>query len=203
MEDEAFVSALVVSLLGESSRPDSHPYRRSGWTSLLRVIPAAVRSAHFNGYDGLIVLADSDDSPVHADDCEPGIFARKARIPLMQEQIDSTLRHLKPRQGAAGLSVVCGLAIPAIEAWCLCATDGDVTEAAGRREARRGAGASHRADLKRRLYGNERIDGAAKALIVERHAADLAQRIDHAGKCFPIGFGPLLATILKWKSSRT
>src|SRR6478735_3931523 len=74
--DEAALHVLVRDVLKQPFTTVQATLRARGWPSVEQVLPAIVRHLHFNtDADGLVVVCDSDDSPVHTPEHEaPGYY---------------------------------------------------------------------------------------------------------------------------------
>ena len=131
--DEAAIRVLVDAALGIATAPPSMPSIRSrGWASVLTVLPAILRHVHYRtDAVGLVVVLDSDRSPVHAADHEqPGADDPKCRLCVMKKAVERVQNALGPRPGAPPLKTALGLATPQVEAWYLAGLDPHVSEAA-------------------------------------------------------------------------
>ena len=64
--DEAALRVLVEYVLGAPFTTVHSALRARGWPSVEQVLPAILRYLHFQTEaDGLVVVVDADDSPVH------------------------------------------------------------------------------------------------------------------------------------------
>ena len=130
--DEAALRVLVGYVLGTPYEVVPPSLRSRGWPSVEQLLPAVVRHLHFNtDADGLVVVVDSDDSPVHAAAHEaPGFHHPFCRICRLRAAFRRTVRHLPPARGRERVLRAVGVAVPALEAWLLCGRDPTVSEAA-------------------------------------------------------------------------
>jgi hypothetical protein len=199
--DEQAVRVLVEAVLGRPTNPVSLAGLRSrGWPAVLRTLPTIIRQLHYHGdADGLVVVADSDDSPIHDPSHEvEGAAARDCRLCQIRSQIAAVQRQLTPVSSRPPLKVAAGLAVPAIEAWLLVGSDVHVTELAWSRSLSSTSRPYTRRDLKRRLYGAEPVPLKTETehMIKQanRLAADLSPLMTH----FPIGFGALADAVRRW-----
>src|SRR5215213_211241 len=127
--DEAAIRILVNGILGgETEDVPSLPLRSRGWPSVIKVLPTVIKFLYYRtDAEALVVIADSDDSPVHrsshdqAGNEEPG-----CRLCQLRRVVNET----KPSAltGRDELKIAVGLAVPAIEAWYLCGVDPHVNE---------------------------------------------------------------------------
>lgn len=201
--DEAALHVLVRDVLGEPFATVQSSLRARGWPSVEQILPAVLRYLHFQtNADGLVVVVDSDDSPVHTAEHEaPGYHHALCRICRLRATYRRTVRNLPPAQGRQRVLRAVGLCVPAIEAWYLCGRDPRVTEAAWREGQERGRAPYTRAELKLRVYGTDRpslaleIQGALRE--VARHRRDL-RRLEND---FP-GFAFLAADLRAARDNR-
>ena len=165
--DEAALRVLVEYVLGHPFTLVAPNLRARGWPSVEQVLPPILRHLHFNTEaDGLVVVVDSDDSPVHTAEHEaPGYHHPLCRICRLRAVFRRTIKNLPPRPqhlspAAHAQSNVeprvlraIGVAVPAIEAWLLCGRDPTVTEAAWLAGQASGIQPYSRRDLKWQVYG--------------------------------------------------
>lgn len=200
--DEAALRVLTTALLRGELTFVSPPLRARGWPSVEQVLPAILRHLHFNtDADGLVVVVDTDDSPVHSAAHEaPGYHHPLCRICRLRAVFRRTLKNLPPAHGRTRVLRAVGVAVPAIEAWYLCGRDASVTEAAWVLGQERGQLPYTRAELKLRVYGTARpslpreIEQALAE--VARHRGDM-RRLEND---FPQGFGALARDLRGWRA---
>jgi len=201
--DEAALRVLVGSVLGEPLSLVTPSLRARGWPSVEQVLPPILRHLHFHtDVHGLVVVVDSDDSPVHDVAHEaPGFHHPLCRICRLRATFRRTLKNLPPAHGRKAPLRAVGLAVPAIEAWLLCGREHDVTEAAWMAGQQSGLAPYTRRDLKARVYGTTRpslsweIQRALEE--VSRHRGD-TRRLEND---FPNGFGSLARDLRRWKQA--
>ena len=200
--DEAALRVLVEYVLGEPFTQVSPALRARGWPSVEQVLPSVIRHLHFNtDAAGLVVVVDSDDSPVHTAEHEaPGYFHPLCRICRLRAVFRRTTRNLPPAQGRTRVLRAVGVCVPAIEAWYLSGRDTAVTEAAWIEGQAAGRLPYTRRELKWRVYGTERPSlphEANRALQeVTRHHGDV-RRLEND---FPQGFGSLARDLRSWRA---
>lgn len=198
--DEAALRVLVGYVLGEPLQLVTPTLRARGWPSVEQVLPAILRHLHFNtDAHGLVVVVDSDDSPVHTEAHEaPGYHHAFCRMCRLRAVFRRTVKNLPPARGRKSPLRAIGVAVPAIEAWLLCGRDAAVTEAAWTVGQESGRPPYTRAELKLRVYGTMRpslpleIQRAVEE--VSRHRGDV-RRLEHD---FPLGFGALARDLRAW-----
>lgn len=202
--DEAALRLLVEYVLGAPFSRVQASLRARGWPSVEQVLPSILRHLHFNTEaDGLVVVVDSDDSPVHTAEHEaPGYYHPYCRMCRLRAVFRRTLKNLPPARGRDRVLRAVGLAVPAIEAWYLCGRDASVTEAAWVTGQETGRTPYTRRELKVLLYGTERpsipqqIHYATQE--ITRHRGDV-RRLEHD---FPHGFGSLARDLRSWRANR-
>ncbi len=133
--DEAAIRILVEAVLGERVQVMQPPLRARGWPHVGQVLPPILRHLQFQtDTDALIVVVDSDDTPLHEGDHEdPNQFHPLCRLCQLELIVRRTIRRWKLPPDRAPLRVATGLAVPAVEAWYLCGRDPEVGEAGWRR----------------------------------------------------------------------
>lgn len=199
--DEAALRVLVGYVVGEPLQLVTPTLRARGWPSVEQVLPSILRHLHFStDAQGLVVVVDSDDSPVHTEAHEaPGYHHAFCRMCRLRAAFRRTMKNLPPARGRRAPLRAIGVAVPAIEAWLLCGRDPTVTEAAWTAGQAQGRLPYTRAELKVRVYGTSRpslpleIQRAVKE--VTRLRGDV-RRLEHD---FPHGFGALARDLRSWK----
>ncbi len=200
--DEAALRVIVEYILGGPFVTVQASLRARGWPSVEQVLPSILRYLHFNTEaDGLVVVVDSDDSPVHTVEHEaPGYYHPFCRICRLRAVFRRALKNLPPARGRDRVLRAVGLAVPAIEAWYLCGRDTSVTEAAWVSGQRAGRPPYTRRELKWRVYGTERpplpLEIRRAVQEVSRHQGDL-RRLEND---FPQGFGSLARDLRAWRT---
>ncbi len=113
-----------------------HRPARQNWPNVIQVLPAIMRHLQFRtDARGLIVVVDSDDTPIHDDDHEdPDRYWEECRLCQIEKVIRQTRRKWRLPKGRKPLLVATGLAVPAVEAWYLCGRDETVSEQAWREQ---------------------------------------------------------------------
>src|SRR5438874_13743429 len=84
--DEAAIKILVDAIIGTESDLYTIRTRPSGWTRVFQLLPNIVNALHYGtDVEALVVVVDSDESPVH----------RKSHEPLREENPECRLCHLR------------------------------------------------------------------------------------------------------------
>ena len=201
--DEAALRVLVEYVLGGPFTPAQASLRARGWPSVEQVMPSILRHLYFNtDADGLVVVVDSDDSPVHTVEHEaPGYYHPFCRICRLRAVFRRVFKNLPRAHGRDRVLRAVGLCVPAIEAWYLCGRDTSVTEAAWVNGQTSGRLPYTRRELKWRVYGTERpsLPHEIKRAVqeVRRHQGDL-RRLEND---FPQGFGALARDLRSWRGA--
>src|SRR5437868_5718041 len=122
--DTAFIRILLDVILREETQEVlSLPHieaRPGGWPSVKTLLPTAIRYLYFNtDAEALVVIADSDDSPVHQSSHDKA-GGEESRCRLCQLRNVFKETKLSSVSGRGELKSAVGLAVPAIEAWYLC-----------------------------------------------------------------------------------
>ncbi|MBL9218073.1 MAG: hypothetical protein JNG82_06265 [Opitutaceae bacterium] len=202
--DEAALRVLVGYVLGHGFNQISPSLRARGWPSVELVLPAIIRHLHFNTRaDGLVVVVDSDDTPVHTAEHEaPGYHHPQCRICRLRAVFRRAMKNLPPAHGRERVLRAVGLCVPALEAWLLCGRDTSITEAAWMAGQQTGRPPYTRRELKWKVYGTDRPSlphGLQRAVQeVSRHHGDI-RRLEND---FPNGFGALARDLRGWKASQ-
>ncbi len=198
-EDEAAVRILVDGVLGTQTEHVVPPFRASGWSQFLSVLPAVLRELHYHtDADALAVIVDSDASAAHRlahvprDGANQG--CRLCRLRLVADQVQNGLTEVPDR---APLNTAFGLAVPALEAWLLCGVDPRAIEATllQRPDAKT---RTLRIQLKQDVYGTDRPSPGVKMARATEEARRLVQILDEFERCFPDGFGSFARDIRSW-----
>jgi hypothetical protein len=199
--DEAAIRILLESILGRKTQElPSLPLRSRGWPSVIRVLPTILKYLHYQtDAESLVVIVDSDDSPVHQSDHDT-VSEENSRCRLCQlrKVISSETSRLRPVINRSPIKTALGLAVPAIEAWYMCGLDPHVNEVAWNRKLQAEQITYTRRTLKETVYGTERptidleLDNAIKA------ASRLVSNLSLLEQLFPNGFGAFAHDVRNW-----
>jgi hypothetical protein len=205
--DEAAIRVFVEGLLGGVTRPPSMPPIRSrGWPAVLHLLPVVLKHLHYqNDAEALVVVADSDRSPVHRDPPDgESPCDQRCRLCALRSVVTRATQQLRPKGDSGVIKTGLGLAVPQIEAWYLAGVDPHVSEAAWISGQKTGTFPYARESLKRKVYATDR---PAWDLEIRR-AREEAERILHDAKLplleslFPSGFGALAKDVRSWRATR-
>lgn len=198
--DEAAIKILIDAIIGQQTETVSRRLRPSGWPNVLQLLPAIIKALHYNSTaDGLAVVVDSDNSPVHVTEHQADQQSNSGcRLCLLRCCIETTLLRLSPVENRAALKTAAGVAVPAIEAWYSCGVEGHVNEARwiGRLSGERIN--FNKESLKVAVYGTNQPNLHTETEAAIAAANRLAENIDQLALLFPSGFGCFLADIRGW-----
>lgn len=202
--DEAAIRILIDAVLGISTEPlKPASIRPRGWNHVLGVLPSIVRHLHFNtDADGLVVVIDSDRSPVHLpehDESDDG--DSECRLCQMRRVVGGTLAHLSQVPNRTPLRVAFGLAIPAVEAWYLCGVSPNVSEASWINAAKAKTYPYNTAQLKREVYETDQPSLAMETQRAEQAARRIvdSEKLELLEQTFANGFGTMAASLRQWR----
>lgn len=200
--DEAAIRILVEGILGRQTQSpalSSFRTRDPGISGVFRSLPSVLRELHYNLQDtgGLIVVVDSDHTPVHSPDHEqPGSANEKCHLCKLRQIADQVIQQLSPIPNRPSLKTAFGVATPAVEAWYR--RDPHVTEAAWLIALQSNRFPYTKNSLKQDVYGTDR-----PSLVLETHRATeearrLVQDLSTLEQRFPAGFGSLARDVRNW-----
>jgi hypothetical protein len=175
--DEAAIRILATGLLGSQITIVPNPRLRTrGWQAMLRILPIVIKHLYYQtDAEGLIVVMDSDASPVHdVSHNQPGQADAKCRLCEIRRITDHTLRPLKPRPFGP-LRTAFGLAVPQIEAWYLLGRNPHVGESAWITDAKERYNPAASSKLKELAYGTSRPSLEAEMEIAVKQAQRIVQ----------------------------
>jgi len=202
--DEAAVRILVEAVLGRETEPANLRRRTAarGVDCVFDTLGRVIKGLHYNtDTDALVVVVDSNHTPVQTEegDPAPAATARRCRLQRLRDVVDEVVPYLKPVGGREEtLKVALGLAVPAIEAWYLCGQRGDVSEEAWEKGLAEGRDPYSKRQLKNLVYGTDRPQLALEQQFAIKHARQLASRLDLLADKFPVGFGALRRDVSRW-----
>ena len=201
--DEAAIRILVEGLLGEKTEfAPLFPIRGRGCDAVLANLASVLKHLHYRtDTDALVVVIDSDRSPVHQEThATPEGAEERCRLCRMAKTVAEVQGVLRPRQLYVPLKIALGLDVPQIEAWYLAGRDPHVGEAAWMVGLQSGKPPYTSDSLKREMYDTHE---PPLALETDRAVREV-QRIIDDGKLplleqlFPDGFGALARDVRNW-----
>jgi hypothetical protein len=202
--DEAALRVLTEAVLGTRVQPLRPALRARGWPSVSQVLPGVVWwLQRVPEAVGLVVVVDSDDSPVHlvVHEGSEADFP-ECRLCRLRQLARQSLQLGGDRAAALPLQLAVGLAVPAVEAWYLCGQlqGTGVTEAAWVEGQAGGPPPYTRRELKQRVYGTIRPSLAAETRRAEAAARRLSRDLAGLEASFPVGFGALVRDLRSWST---
>ncbi|HEX8400059.1 MAG TPA: hypothetical protein VF644_21695 [Pyrinomonadaceae bacterium] len=203
--DEAVLKILVEGILGEEIEQIAYRKKlQSRGSGVPRDVPVVLRDVYYNSEaEFLVVVRDSDDSPIHKKEHNKrgNKEAERCRLCELQKIVSSELANLSIMPGKENFKVAVGVAVPAIEAWLLCGVESYANEANWVNKQREKGSSTYndRKLLKTKLYGSEIAPGNVKTARQVEAARRLSNNIEQLEKLFPAGFGSLAAEIRSWK----
>ena len=199
--DEAAVKVLVDAVLGvETVLIAPRRSRPRGWPSVLTLLPTIIKNLQYNSdADGLVVVADSDESPCHDNSHEmAGADNPACRLCQLRSAVRTELQRLSAVPHRETVKVAIGLAVPAIEAWYLCGLDPHVNEATWVRKLQGEKITYDKASLKRASYGSDRAPNTVRIERARQAAERLITDLDLMIRLFPNGFGHFVQNLSEW-----
>ena len=200
--DEAAIKILVDAIVGyETELVSAARVRPGGWPSVLGLLPNIVTALHYRGEaDGLAVVVDSDDSPIHtiAHDVAAESYP-DCRLCQLRTCIARRLNRLSPVANRNPMQTAIGLAVPAIEAWYRCGLDPHVMEVTWIRKLLGENIIYDRKSLKRDVYNSEQPSLATKMTSAVDAATRLSNNLDTLEQLFPSGFGCFVCDVRSWQ----
>jgi hypothetical protein len=199
--DEDAIRVLVDAVLDRTTSPiNKRPLRPRGWPSVLQLLPAIIRYLHYSTKaDGLVVVADSDDTPVHlADHDKRGHHDPQCRLCRMRQTIRRAQKNLRRLKHRPPLKTAVGLAVPAVEGWYLCGQNPNISEAAWIQGLATQKPPYTRRTLKKELYGTIRPSLRLETRLALEQAKRLARDINALEDNFPNSFAPLAKDLRDW-----
>jgi hypothetical protein len=197
--DETAVCILLRGLLRIDVQPTVRRARAGGWNTVVNVLPAALKELHFRRTaSALVVVIDSDNSPVHVIDHEQSGNANPGcRYCLLQRLIGDVQRQLPQQPGQRPVDTALAVAVPAIEAWYQCGRE--CTEAGWTMQQKSGVRSRPAIQgLKRTVYGTERPSIELETARATACANGLVQDLSALEQLFPMSFGRFAAEVRSW-----
>ena len=200
--DEAAILILVQGLLGIEIQRVAFPAPRTrGWKGALNAVGLVTRHLHYRtDAEALIVTVDSDESPMHRHGDQSDLCDPKCRLCQLRAVARTAQNDVRPRQGCGPIKIGLGVAVPAIEAWCLCGTDVHITEAAWVQSLSSRKFPYSKKELKQRLYGCTEpvLEVETKCLVERATQVVTGGGLPQLESFFPVGFGLLAKEVRSW-----
>jgi hypothetical protein len=200
--DEDGLRIVINAILPAATFADGVSLRRRGWPAVIREMPVLLRGLHYNfpHVDALVVVVDSDDSPIHKIEHDGAVGGDpQCRLCALRDVTRKTLSSVRAVANRAPLRVAIGLAVPAIEAWYQAVRDPQASEAAWLSLTSDGKPHQHRRkQLKRDAYGVETLFGPSARNRTIEAAERVTAHLGELERLFPNGFAPLARALRSW-----
>jgi len=198
--DEAAVKILVDAIVGSETEIVALRTRPNGWPHVLNLLPNIVIRLHYGtDVEGLVVVVDSDESPVHENLHEQEQAENpECRLCLLRVALRSALAKVNPLPNRRAMKTALGLAVPAIEAWYRCGLDPHVTEFEWVRKLQGEILTYDKRSLKISAYGSDPSSNFHRTEVGKQAALRLATNLEQLEQRFPNGFGALLRDLQHW-----
>ena len=201
--DESALKILVTGILEEeieeTNLPNKLIYRSS--SHLDHNLPSVISAVYYNSdADALIVVSDSDDTPIHINEHE-NKENDKCRLCGLRKSVSNVLARLQKIEGKEILKVAIGVPVPAIEAWYLFGINPQVSENTWLRFQNGEKIRYDRRRLKEMVYGTHRpsLQKETECAIKECKRIVENELLNGLTKDFPQGFGKMADEIRSWK----
>ena len=199
--DEAAIKVLVDAIVGhETELVSGARLRPHGWPHVLALLPPIITALHYRAEaDGLAVVVDSDDSPLH--DTSHDHAAENyhdCRLCQLRTSVALAFSRLSSLPNRAPLKTAIGIAVPAIEAWYRCGMDPHVMEATWNRRLQGERITYDRQSLKLDVYGSDQPAVGTKTTLAVDAAKRLGNNLELLEQLFPLGFGCFVCDVRAW-----
>jgi hypothetical protein len=204
-DDAAAIRIFVAAILERETQEISlDAFQVRSYSVVINVLPAVLSHLHYRtDAEALVVVIDSDDSPVHqSSHDEAGGAVPSCRLCNLRSLVASRKANLRAVPGRGEIKTALGLAVPAIEAWYRCVRDPHVNEATWARKLASERITYTRNSLKRDVYGTERPSVEMKKAKAVEAAEKLADDIALVETLFPSGFGSFANDVRSWQGRR-
>ena len=199
--DEEALRILVEAILGKKTQPvQLYSLRSRGWPSTLHNVPSVLRHLHYRtDAEALIIVVDSDKSPVHLPSHEqPDGIDTECRLCQLSSSSIDTMKKLRPVEGRKPIKVGLGLAVPSIEAWLRCGLDTHITETAWTQALEMNSFPYTVRSLKQDAYGTTIPSLGLEKECAMAESKRLAKNLEVLENFFPNGFGALARHVRGW-----
>jgi len=199
--DDAAIKVLIQGILRREVEVLPRRARTGGWPEVFRLVPPTLKELHYHrSAEVLIVVVDTDDSPLHEEAHErPAGFQPQCRVCELTRIVDQIRPTLKPIPNRPDIKVAIAAAAPAIEAWYAHGLDPGCTDAGWILQTRAKKSAKIVVKrLKRLVYGSDRPGTERQVQKAVEHATRLVADIELLERAFPQSLGLLIRTIRGW-----
>jgi hypothetical protein len=191
--DESALRILVDAFLGIETTHVAMNLESRGWPAVRNILPAISKWLQYRtDAEGLVVVVDSNHTYLSGD--EP-----KNRLRDFRELVQRCQQQLKPVSGRIPLKIAVGVAAPAIEAWWLCKSHPQVSEAAWEKGLAENREPYSKLELKRQLYGSDYRSLELMTRKMTEAAQVIAGDLPALERAFSEGFGNLAKELRSWR----
>jgi hypothetical protein len=191
--DESALRILVDALLGVKTTHVAMNLESRGWPAVRNILPAISKTLQYRtDAEGLVVVVDSNHTYLSGD--EP-----KNRLRDFRELVQRCQQQLKPVSGRVPLKIAVGVAAPAIEAWCLCKSNLQISEATWEKGLAEKREPYSKQELKKQLYGSDFRSLELMTRKMTEAAQEIAKDLSALERAFPNGFGNLANELRSWR----
>lgn len=193
--DRRAIEVLASAILDREVEFGAIQPRSGGFHAVVSAIGPTLRGLHYRRLaDGLIVVVDSDNTPIAPQDAN-------GRVQHIQNEIAQVQANLASMPDFDPIKTAVGVAAPSLEAWLLFGIDNQCTETSWiicRNDGQLSATEIRR--LKEQLYGTDRPDLVLETERMVGRSTDLIRedRLEALAQAFPYGFGQLLNDLRGW-----
>lgn len=195
LADRRAIEVLASAILDREIEFEAIQPRSGGFHAVVSAIGPTLRSLHYRRLaDGLIVVVDSDNTPVDPQDAD-------GRVQRIQNGIAQVQANLTSMPDFDPIKTAVGVAAPSLEAWLLFGIDNQCTETSWIVRMNEGQlSATEIRRLKEKLYGTDRPDLVLETERMVGRSTDLIRedRLEALAQAFPYGFGQLLNDLRGW-----
>jgi hypothetical protein len=191
--DESALRIIVDALLGVNTTPVSMNLESRGWPAVRNILPAISKMLQYRtDAEALVVVVDSNHTYLSGN--EP-----KNRLREFQELVQRCRQQLRNVPGRVPLKIAVGVAAPAIEAWWLCKSNPQISEAAWEKGLIEKREPYSKLELKRQLYGSDYRSLELMTRKMTEAAQVIAGDLPALERAFPCGFGSLAHELRSWR----
>jgi hypothetical protein len=192
--DESALRIVVDAVLGIKTFPASNLSLRSrNWQTVKSVLLANANFLHYRtDADALVVVVDSNHTFLSPE-------KEENRLKDFQELAQRCRGQFRPVSGRVPLKIAVGVAAPAIEAWWLCKSNPQISEAAWEKGLIEKREPYSKLELKRQLYGSDYRSLDLMTQKMTEAAQVVANDLAALERAFPNGFGNLANELRSWR----
>jgi hypothetical protein len=191
--DESALRIIVDALLGVRTTPVAMNLESRGWPAVRNILPAISKMLQYRtDAEALVVVVDSNHTYLSRD--EP-----KNRLREFQVLVQRSRQQLINVPGRVPLKIAIGVAAPAIEAWWLCKSNPQISEAAWEKGLIEKREPYSKLELKRQLYGSDYRSLELMTRKMTEAAQVIAGDLSAIERAFPEGFGTLAKELRSWR----